>query len=144
MDKTKTLDYNGEEVKVGDLVRLAEPFARKKGCTGLGFDLENCGESPARVLSAVAGTAFMEGGMFCPSEWLVPFDSEDAAGVIDIDKAAEAEKEAVAWLSKRFGFLEYAVDVSAVSEAGAMDFAAFCVRGTAYECSGGVLEVVER
>lgn len=86
----------------------------------------------------------MEGCMCCPSEGLVPFDSEDAAGVIDIDKAAEAEREAVDWLSGRFGFLEYAVDVSAVSEAGAEDFAAFRVKGTAYECSGGRLKVVER
>lgn len=141
----KNLDYNGEEVKVGDLVRLAAPFARKKGCTGLGFDLENYdGESSMRVLSTAAGTAFMEGCMCCPSEWLVPFDSKDAAGVIDIDKAAEAEREAVDWLSGRFGFLEYAVDVSAVSEAGAEDFAAFRVRGTEYECSGGRLKVVER
>lgn len=67
MDETKTLDYNGDEVKVGDLVRLAFPFARKKGCTGLGFDLENYdGESSMRVLSTAAGTAFMEGVVELP------------------------------------------------------------------------------
>lgn len=145
MDETKNPDYNGDEVKVGDLVRLAWPFACKKGCTGLGFDLENCdGYMPAKVLSIVAGTAFLDGCMFCPTDWLVPSVSREAAGVIDIDKAAEAEKEAVAWLSGRFGFLEYAVDVSAVSEAGAEDFAAFRVNGTEYECSGGRLKVVGR
>lgn len=139
----KNLDYNGEEVKVGDLVRLALPFACKKGCTGLGFDLENCEGGPAKVLSIVAGTAFLDGCMFCPTDWLVPSGSREAAGVIDIDKAAKAEREAVEWLTGEFGFIGYMVDVSAVSEAGARDFAAFRVKGTAYECSDGRLKVVE-
>lgn len=139
----KNLDYNGEEVKVGDLVRLAFPFASKKGCTGLGFDLENCEGLPAKVLSIVAGTAFLDGCMFCPTDWLVPSGSREAAGVIDIDKAAKAESEAVEWLTGEFGFVGYMVDVSAVSEAGARDFAAFRVKGTAYECSDGRLKVVE-
>lgn len=138
----KTLDYNGEEVKVGDLVRLAFPFACKKGCTGLGFDLENCdGYMPAKVLSIVAGTAFLEDCMFCPVEWLVPCAGH--AGVIDVDKAMKAESEAVEWLSDEFGFFSSLVDVSAVSEEGARDFAAFRVKDTAYECSGGRLKVVE-
>lgn len=143
MDETKNLDYNGDEVKVGDLVRLAWPFACKKGCTGLGFDLENYdGESSMRVLSTAAGTAFMEGCMCCPSEWLVPCAGR--AGVIDVGKAAKAESAAVEWLSDEFGFFSSLVDVSAVSEEGARDFAAFSVKDTSYECSGGRLKVVER
>lgn len=110
---------------MGDLVRLAAAFDGNKGCEGQGFYLGHYdGYTPVKVLSTVAGTAFLEGCMFCPTGWLVQVGGREAAGVIDVDKAAKAEREAVDWLSGRFGFLEYAVDVSAVSEAGAEDFAA--------------------